>query len=247
MPRPLALMLVLIAVLAWGYLIHEHRLMSAPTMSQMWMPPSGVWAWAWFDFWMTFVMWTVMMAAMMAPAALPLVPMLARAYRPRHSVAECQILASLFLATYLGLWILFGAAMTLLQWQLHAWSILTPMMEANNHLWAGLVILASGAYQFTLWKHACLSTCRTPLGFVLTDWRDGKVGAVVMAWRYARYCVGCCGMQMVVMFSVGVMNLLWMGIITLSILAEKTLPHPNQVRTITGIGLMGYGIRLLAA
>ena len=32
---------------------------------------------------------------------------------------------------------------------------------------------AAGAYQLTPWKGACLTQCRSPLGFLMTSWRDG--------------------------------------------------------------------------
>jgi predicted metal-binding membrane protein len=191
-------------------------------------------------------MWAVMMAAMMVPAAVPLVPLLAKIYRARYGNYRSAILVVVFIATYLLAWIVVGAAMTLLQWPLHTWSFLTPMMEADNRLWSGLVLLAAGLYQFTPWKQACLKACRSPLGFLMTDWRDGAGGTALMAWRYGRQCVGCCWTQMLVMFAVGVMNLVWMVLITLTIVAEKTLPHPQGVRALTGMGLIAWGARLIA-
>lgn len=45
------------------------------------------------------------------------------------------------------------------------------------------------------------------------------------------------------MFAVGVMNLPWMGGITLAVIAERYLPGlAEPVRTLTGIGLLGFGL-----
>jgi predicted metal-binding membrane protein len=44
------------------------------------------------------------------------------------------------------------------------------MGEANRPLAAGLLVV-SGSYQFTPLEHACLARCRTPLAFLMTEWR----------------------------------------------------------------------------
>ena len=59
------------------------------------------------------------------------------------------------------------------------------------------------------------------MGFVMTHWRSGRGGALRMGLRHAAYCIGCCWLFMLVLFIAGSMSLLWMGALSLAILAEK--------------------------
>jgi predicted metal-binding membrane protein len=102
-------------------------------------------------------------------------------------------------------------------------------------------------YQFTPLKHACLSRCQSPLGFLLSQWREGTWGAVHMGIRYGASCVGCCWALMGVLFVVGVMNLLWVAALGVFVLAEKTAlrgPWPGRV---TGGALIAWALYLLGA
>ena len=54
---------------------------------------------------------------------------------------------------------------------------------------------------------ACLTHCRSPLGFLMSHWRDGTSGALRMGIEHGTFCVGCCWALMGVLFVVGVMNL----------------------------------------
>lgn len=66
-------------------------------------------------------------------------------------------------------------------------------LASSTPAWlGGLLLLAAGLYQFTPLKDACLSRCRSPLGFLLTEWRDGRLGALVMGLRHRGFCAGCC-------------------------------------------------------
>jgi predicted metal-binding membrane protein len=96
--------------------------------------------------------------------------------------------------------------------------------------WAGAaVLLAAGAFQFSPWKSACLSHCRAPIGYFLTEWREGKGGAVAMGLQHGLFCVGCCWLLMAVLFAVGIMNILWGAVITAFVVAEKILPWRRAV------------------
>ncbi len=45
---------------------------------------------------------------------------------------------------------------------------------------SGSLLLMTGAYQLTPLKRTSLRHCRTPLGFLMTEWREGTGGAFVM-------------------------------------------------------------------
>lgn len=80
--------------------------------------------------------------------------------------------------------------------------------SAANPILGGVLLLSAGIFQWTPWKYACLKHCRSPLGFLMTDWRDGAWGAFWMGLRHGSYCTGCCGFLMALLFVAGVMNLL---------------------------------------
>jgi len=62
----------------------------------------------------------------------------------------------------------------------------------------GLLLIA-GLFQFSRIKHACLRACRSPLGFLLSDWRPGF--GVPGGWDAPRfYCLGCCWALMALLF-----------------------------------------------
>ena len=58
---------------------------------------------------------------------------------------------------------------------------------------AGATLLVAAAYELTPLKDVCLRKCRSPLGFLLGAWRDGRAGAVQMGARHGAWCVGAAG------------------------------------------------------
>ena len=56
-----------------------------------------------------------------------------------------------------------------------------------------------------------------------------------MGWEHGLYCIGCCWVLMLLLITVGLGSLAWMGLLTLIISAEKVLPRGEWVtRTIAG-------------
>jgi predicted metal-binding membrane protein len=109
----------------------------------------------------------------------------------------------------------------------------------------GLLLLAAGIFQWTPLKSTCLTQCRSPLGFLLTEWREGTWGALVMGFRHGMYCVGCCWVLMALLFVAGVMNLLWVAAIAALVLVEKVLPRGKLVGRVAGGVLLLAGLVLL--
>ena len=92
---------------------------------------------------------------------------------------------------------------------------------------AGGALAFAGLYQLTPLKNACLSRCRSPLGFLLGDWREGSAGAVEMGSKHAAWCVGCCWAYMLVMLVVGVMSIPAMVALAGVIALEKVIVRGN--------------------
>jgi predicted metal-binding membrane protein len=230
-------------VIAWSYLYYQARRMEILPMRAMWMPPSPASAWRLGDFAYVYGMWAVMMAAMMLPAALPMLNAYGKVSR-RLNARPVQALA-LFAAAYLGLWILFSIAPTLLQWQLHGLLWLSPMMQNQNRGFAGCLFLLAGAYQFMPLKNACLIHCKTPMGFLLNEWQAGRAGAMKMGLKHGAHCIGCCWAQMLLMFAVGIMNLAGMALLTLIVCAEKWVPlEAKPIAHILGAAFVIWGVVL---
>ena len=180
-------------------------------------------------FGVAFTMWVVMMAGMMIPSVTPMVLAHASIARRRAAQGAPLVWSGFFLAGYLLVWCAFSAVAALAQGALFRAALLDARSLSIGP-WAGAgVLLAAGLFQLSPAKDACLAQCRTPLGFFITEWRDGSAGAVVMGLRHGTSCVGCCWLLMAVLFAVGIMNILWGAALTAFVLAEKILPWRRAV------------------
>jgi predicted metal-binding membrane protein len=240
--------IVLITLLAWAYLIQldrqnaagmEHDEMMAAMGMNMEMP------WTTGTVLLTFAMWAVMMAGMMMPSALPLL-MLFAAARTGRDKGGVPVATLMFGFGYLVVWTAFSAGAALAQWGLHQAALLSEAMKSSNAYLSGAILIAAGIYQLTPWKSRCLSQCRSPLGFLMTNWRDGATGALRMGLRHGTWCLGCCWAVMCVLFVVGVMNLVWVAALAAFVLIEKLGPAGAVVARVAGAGMVVLGIAALA-
>ena len=152
----------------------------------------------------------------------------------------------MFALGYVAVWAGFSAFATLAQWGLHQAALLSPMMATTSSRLAAAIVIAAGVYQLTPLKRACLTHCQTPMGFLMSHWRDGTAGAFRMGLQHGLYCVGCCWVLMCVLFAVGVMNLVWVAVLTAFILVEKLGLGGVHVSRIGGALLIGTGAVMLA-
>ena len=195
-----------------------------------------------------FAMWAIMMVAMMLPSAAPVTLLVAGiAKRRAASGVRAAMPTVLFVSGYLGVWLGFSAAATLLQWALDTAGLLSETMALASIAAAGAVLIAAGIYQWTPLKQACLRHCRSPLEFLLFHWRDGAAGALLSGVRHGAFCFGCCWMLMLLLFVGGVMNLAWIGGIALLVLIEKVLPWGGLMGRATGGIMVVWGLGTLAA
>jgi len=235
---------VLIVALAWAYLIHLARQMSPSMEYDMRMAAMGMstgMPWTLSDVFFAFVMWTVMMVGMMAGAATPVLLLFAAA-RAGRGERGVPLTVLIFGLGYAMVWVGFSAGAAIAQWALHQTAMLSPAMAAADPRVGGTILVAAGAYQLTPMKRACLTHCRSPLGFLMASWRDGKWGALQMGIRHGTYCLGCCWALMCVLFAVGVMNLLWVAALTGFVLLEKVGPGGAIVSRIAGAGMVALGV-----
>ena len=65
-----------------------------------------------------------------------------------------------------------------------------------------------------------------------------------MGVDHGLYCLGCCWSLMAVLFVVGSMNLVWMGILSAVIFVEKSIPQGVVIGKVVGIALIALGVAL---
>jgi predicted metal-binding membrane protein len=208
----LVVLLLALAALAWWSTADRMAGMDAG-------PGTDLGALGWF-----LGVWVVMMAAMMFPSLAPTVALYTTMTRPRGPGR-----ALLFTTGYLLVWgtaglaayglfelgrSIFGGAL--------AW-------HSGGRWFAGGVLAVAAVYELTPLKNVCLAKCRSPVGFLLGTWRDGRIGALEMGSRHAGWCLGCCWALMGALFALGVMSLTWMAVVAALIALEKTLPWRRVV------------------
>ncbi|MDF1774385.1 MAG: DUF2182 domain-containing protein [Rhizobiaceae bacterium] len=242
-PARLALLMgapVAVALASWIYLVIMIGDMSAiPGMAAMMMSPQ---MFAPMQFTGLFLMWAIMMAAMMLPTAAPMIHAYARMQAADRLHGAGWLPVFMFSGGYVLAWSGFSLAATVLQAGLTNLAYMSPMMmKATGPLAAGILVVA-GLYQFSPLKQACLHQCRTPIAFLMTQWREGIWGALAMGWRHGLFCVGCCWALMGLLFVVGVMNPAWIIAITIYVLAEKILPGSEKLSKFVGALMVGAGL-----
>ncbi len=191
--------------------------------------------------------WLVMMVAMMFPSAAPMILTFHRIQSGKRRRGENFVATWLFVAGYLVIWTAAGAVA-------YAGALAAEVIAARAALSAaaaarvgGALLIAAGLYQLTPLKNVCLAKCRSPIGFIMTSWRDGAAGALRMGMVHGFYCLGCCWLLFVILFPLGIMNIAAMAVLTLVIFAEKSLAWRRATVYAISAVLVGYGVLVMAA
>jgi predicted metal-binding membrane protein len=186
--------------------------------------------------------WVVMMAAMMFPSVAPTVALYSRMTRRRSLLSPL-----LFAGGYLVTW----AAAGLIAFALAS---IVSRMSGESLTWdhagrwaAGTTLLVAAGYELSPLKDVCLGRCRSPLGFLLGAWRDGRWGSLRMGARHGAWCVGCCSALMASLFALGIMSVFWMALVAGLIAVEKILPWRRVATYGTATVLLTLGALLLLA
>ena len=226
----LVALLLALAAVGWWLTVESMQGMDAG-------PWTGLGTLAWF-----LGIWVVMMAAMMFPSVAPTVALYSRMSRERSPLSPL-----IFSAGYLVTWgavgaFAFGIAVAgdRVAGDVLAW-------DRAGRWVAGATLLVAAVYELTPLKDVCLGKCRSPLGFLLGNWRDGRAGALEMGAKNGAWCVGCCWALMASLFALGVMSVIWMAVVAALIAIEKTLPWRRAAVYGTVTILLVLGVLLLAA
>jgi predicted metal-binding membrane protein len=110
---------------------------------------------------------------------------------------------------------------------------------------AGIVLIAAGVVYFTPLSRSCLKHCRNPLTYFLSHWDNGSHGGFRFGVVHGAYCVGCCWALMFTGFAMGVMNMMWMALLTVIVCVEKLAPRGDRIAGVAAIGLIVWGALLL--
>ena len=237
-----------IAAVAWFYLAHEADRFATTGVCQcaaMMMSGPDLAPWSPQALLPLFLMWSEMMLAMMLPAVTPLVFLFSKVARSRAERGQPYVSTAFFVAGYFAVWSLFSLVAALAQWVLHGVALLSPQMTASSTILGGVIFVAAGVFQFSPLKTACLTHCRSPLAFLMTDWRNGRAGAFLMGWKHGLFCTVCCWLLMLLLFVVGVMNLFWIALLAIFALAERIAPKTWRLSQISGLVLVCFGAWLV--
>jgi predicted metal-binding membrane protein len=236
-----------VAAAAWAYMVHEARSFTVSGVCECLRMPIGAGgSWSAAALAPLFLMWAGMMVAMMLPSATPMILTFASVSRNRRKQQRPYVPVTVFVAGYVTVWSAFSLLAAGAQWWLHRKALLSPAMASQSAMFAGLLLLAAGIFQFTPLKHACLTQCRAPFEFIMTRWREGGGGAFRMGLQHGLFCAGCCWALMGLLFVAGVMNILWIAVLSLVVGLEKLLPRGVWLSSATGVALTAWGVWLIA-
>ncbi|BCG69781.1 hypothetical protein MesoLj113a_09390 [Mesorhizobium sp. 113-1-2] len=232
-------LLIAIAAAAWTLLVRQQTGMDADMAMNMDALTMGMRAPLFLAVWM------IMMIAMMIPTAAPMILTFHQVQAGKHGRGKTFVSSWVFVAGYMLVWgvmgiIAFAGAAGAEMLAGHV-----GLSTAAAARTGGALLMIAGAYQLSPLKDLCLAKCRTPIGFILTSWRDGYWGAVRMGLEHGLFCLGCCWLLFLALFPLGIMNVAAMAVVTLLIFAEKTLPSGDRIAKVSGVALLLYGAVVL--
>src|SRR5262245_12350029 len=188
--------------------------------------------------------WMIMMVAMMLPTAALMILAFYKDQAVKREPEDAFVSTWIFVTAYLLVWALAAIAAS-------AGVLITERAAVHSALSSGVavqcggaILLVAGLYQFTPLKETFLSECRTPID--MTTWRRATAGSFRMGLLHGVYCIGCNWLLFAALFPLG-MTIGAMAVITVIILAEKTLPWPTLASYSAGALLVLYGALLIAS
>ncbi len=232
--------LIVLSIAGWGLIFWSAANMSSPLISLM-MPMTSDWAVR--EVVAVWLMWAVMMGAMMLPSAIPMLVVHRRIAAKRYP--ETPHANRWFLAAYLLTWAVFSVAATTLQWSFQRADVLSHMLRLQGAVIGGGILVAAGVFQLTPLKATCLRKCRTPFGFLLSNWSAGRGGAFQMGLKHGYSCIGCCWALTMVLFVGGVMSLTTIAFLSGVVALEKLAPRGEQIARLGGGLLLAWGLWLI--
>jgi predicted metal-binding membrane protein len=179
--------------------------------------------------------WTLMIIAMMLPGTLLLLdrclgnhPLSARRLAP-------AILA------YLAVWTAFGNLSYLGDGVLHEMVEQAPALAG---VIAPGILLLAGIYQITPIKRVCLSRCRPKSAAFTSFGQSRSCNAWIVGLRHGVFCLGSGWTLMLLMFAIGGVNLFWMLVLGVTMMAERQNQRGEYVARLLGVVLIAASVVL---
>ncbi len=166
-------------------------------------------------------MWFLMALATMLPSASPMIRTYCEIADTARQKGEPSVHPLVLVAGYLVVWLAASAGFAAPTLVVQALPSPGQTFGPATGIAGAAALLVAGAYQFTGLKEACLTKCRNPFSTLFSRWSDRPGRIFRLGVEQGVWCLGCCWALMLVMFCVGVMNLLWMTLIGLFSLVEK--------------------------
>lgn len=192
-----------------------------------------------------FAMWVAMALAMMLPSAAPMLRTYAEIADTAASRGMAVVSPLMLAAGYLAVWVVFAAAATGLHWLFGLLGLLSAAAAPVASGVGAAIIGLAGVYQFLPVKAACLVKCANPFPYLFANWTERRWGVFRLGLHQGLFCLACCWAMMLVMFAVGVMNILWVAGLAAVMTAEKLADSPRFSRMI-GVGLLAWAAALVA-
>ena len=189
---------------------------------------------------LVFAMWCAMALAMMLPTAAPMILTYAEIAETAARKGEPAAAPLWLIAGYVGVWLGVAALLAALQLVLARVALLDPAMASVSPLFSGAAFIGAGLYQFSALKHACVTQCQRPFPFFFANWTAQARGVFRLGLRQGLYCLGCCWAMMLLMFAVGVMNVVWMAALGMVMTIEK-LGRTTRFSRALGIVFIAVG------
>jgi predicted metal-binding membrane protein len=146
---------------------------------------------------------------------------------------------------YFSTWTLFSMAACYLQYIFHNYSVVNMMGAFTSNKAAAITLIGAGLFQFSSFKDACLEKCRNPLAFIMGTKINSNLDVLKIGLLHGLYCLGCCWALMLILFVNGVMNMLWVVILTIAVLSEKIIPFEKLTSRFFGLILVFWGSYLI--
>ncbi len=205
--------------------------------------PTGE-AWTLGDAAAVLAMWVAMVLAMMLPSAAPVLTSYARLAEEKLRAGSASASPLYLAAGYLTIWLVFAVVATGAQALLTQLRVLTPAGLTASQVLAGTTLFAAGLYQFSPLKLGCLTRCRYPAPYFADNWTPRAARVYRQGIELGLDCLGCCWALMVVMFAVGVMNVVWIAVIGAVMTVEK-VTFSAWVPRLIGVVLLLWGLALI--
>lgn len=177
--------------------------------------------------------WIFMLFAMIVPAASPFLAQ----FRLRTS-RESLVLP--LLGGYLAIWALFGLTAYFSDLGIHRLAE-SPLLQGNTWLFGSSALVLSAGYQFTSTKNRFLNDCCYPNEFIQSHWKSqgGVFNSLRLGFAYGKSSLGSGWAVMLLMFALGLGNVIWMVAFAAIMGAEGLSRWGPRIRLPLGIILAG--------